>query len=52
MIRVLTLDGLIRAIRFADSRRSPDSRESFQGSRTDFFFCESRFTGLQIADRC
>ena len=26
------LDGLIRANRFADSRESPDSRESFQGS--------------------
>ena len=29
------IDGPIRANRFADSRESPDSRESFQGSRTE-----------------
>ena len=39
------LDGPIRANRFADSRESPDSRESFQDSRTEPFFCESRFGG-------
>ena len=32
------LDGPIRANRFADSRESPDSRESCQGSRTEPFF--------------
>ena len=32
---VRRLDGLIRANRFADSRESPDSRESFQGSRIE-----------------
>ena len=35
---VLSIDGPIRANRFADSRASPDSRESFQGSRTEPFF--------------
>ena len=36
------LDGQIRANRFADSLESPDSRESFQGSRTEPLSCESR----------
>ena len=45
------LDGPIRANRFADSRQSPDSRESFQGSRfgTEPLLCESRFGGLKLA---
>ena len=30
---------------------SPDSRESFQGSRTEPLFCESRFGGLKVANR-
>ena len=42
-----SLDGPIRANRFADSRESPDSRESFQGSRTEPLFCESRFGGAK-----
>ena len=42
------LDGPIRADRFADSRESLDSRESFQGSRTEPLFCESRFGGQAI----
>ena len=42
---VLLLDGPIRANRFAESRGSPDSRESFQGSQTEPLFCESRFAG-------
>ena len=46
-----SLDGPIRANRFADSRESPDSRESFQGSRTEPLFCESRFGGLKVANR-
>ena len=45
------LDGAIRANRFADSRESPDSRESFQSSRTEPLFCESRFEGPNIANR-
>ena len=46
-----TLDGPIRANRFADSRESPDSRESSRGSRTEpLFFCKSRFRGLKIAN--
>ena len=47
------LDGPIRASRFADSRESLDSRESFQGSRTEpLFFGESRLGGgLKIANR-
>ena len=46
------LDGPIRANRFADSRASHDSCESFQGSRTGPpFFCESGFGGLKIANR-
>ena len=32
---LFNLDGPIRVNRFADSRESLDSRESFQGSRTD-----------------
>ena len=49
------LDGPIRANRFADSRESLDSRESFQGSRTEPLFlrithrggkdCESQVWG-------
>ena len=42
------MDGPIPANRFADSRHSPDSRESLQGSRTEPLFCESRFGGLNI----
>ena len=34
-----------------DSRESPDSRKSFQGSRTEPLFCESRYGGLKIANR-
>ena len=47
------LVGPIRANRFADSRASPDSRESFQGSWTTPLLCESRFGGLivKIANR-
>ena len=43
----------IHANRFADSRESLDSRESFQGSRTEPLFCESRCGGggLKIANR-
>ena len=41
----------IRANRFADSQESFDSRKSFQGSRTEPPFCESRFEGLKIANR-
>ena len=47
----LHLDGPIRANRFADLRESPDSCESFQGSRTEPLFCESRCGGLKIANR-
>ena len=43
------LDGPIRANRFADSRESPDSRESFQGSGTQPLCRESRFGGLKLA---
>ena len=32
-------------------RESPDSRESFQDSRTELLFCESRFRWLKIANR-
>ena len=52
---LFNLDGPIRANRFADSRESPDSRESFQGSQfeTEPLFSESRFRGggLKIANR-
>ena len=41
----------IRANRFADSRASLDSRDSFQGSRTEPRFCESRFGGAKVANR-
>ena len=34
-----------------DSQISPDSRESFQGSRTEPLSCESRFGGLKVANR-
>ena len=44
---VRDLDGPIRANRFADSRESSDSRESFQGSRTKPPICESRFGGAK-----
>ena len=44
----IDLDGPIRTNRFADSRESPDSRESFQGSRTEPpVFCESRLGGAK-----
>ena len=49
--RFRTLDGPIRANRFADSRESPDSRESSRGSRSEPLFCKSRFRGLKIANR-
>ena len=41
------LDGPTRANRFADSREWPDSRESFQGSRTEW----TASGGLTIANR-
>ena len=47
--RLQSLDGPIRANRFA--RESPDSRESFRGSRAEHLFGESRFGGLKIANR-
>ena len=44
----LHLDGPIRANRLADSHESLDSRESFQGSRTEpQLFCQSRFGELE-----
>ena len=46
-----TLDGPIRANPRIDSRELPDSRESFQGSRTGPLFCESRFVAANIANR-
>ena len=46
-----TLDGPVRSNLFADSRESPNSRESFQGSRTEPLFRESRFGGPKIANR-
>ena len=39
---VEALDGPIRANRFADSRESSVSHESFQGSQTEPHFCESQ----------
>ena len=48
---IADLDGPIPANRFADSRESPDSRESFQGSRTEPLLCESRFGALEIVSR-
>ena len=38
------INGPIRANRFADSRESPDSRTSIQGSRSELnpFFCANR----------
>ena len=48
---IFILDGPIRENRFADSCESPDSCKSFQGSRTEPLFCESRFRGLKIANR-
>ena len=46
-----TLDGPIRANRFADSRESLDSRESPEGSRNEPpFFCESPFGGQKISE--
>ena len=41
------LDDPIRANRFADSRESPDSRESFQGSRTEPLFFANRASGAK-----
>ena len=41
-IMVRILHGPIRANRIADSRESPDSRESFQGSRTEPSFLANR----------
>ena len=49
--KLKNLDGPIRANRFADSRESPDSRESFRGSRIEPLFCESHFERLKIANR-
>ena len=51
MARFARIDSQIRANRFADSRESPDSRESVQSSRTEPLFCESHFWGLKIANR-
>ena len=48
------LDGPIRTNRFADSRESPDSRESFQGSQTEPPFFANRASGgggVKIANR-
>ena len=46
------VDGPIRANRFADSRESPDSRESLQGSRTEpLFFANRASGGWKIANR-
>ena len=47
------LDGPIRANRFADSRESPDSCESFQGSQTEPHLLRIAFPGggLRIANR-
>ena len=44
------LDGPIRANRFADSRESLDSRESFQGSRTEHIFLRIALRGANIAN--
>ena len=43
----LILDGPIRAKRFADSRESPDPRESFQGSRTEPLFANRKFEAIR-----
>ena len=52
MQNVLDLDGPICANLFADSRESPDSRESVQGSRTEPpFFANRASGGLQVANR-
>ena len=53
---ISNLDGPIRANQFADSRESPDSRESFQGSRTEPLFANRASGGrggggLKIAIR-
>ena len=45
------LDGPTRAHRFADSHQSPDSRESFQGSRTEPSFCANRASGGKKGNR-
>ena len=45
------LDGPIRANRFADLRESPDSRESFQGSRAEPLFANRASGGLKIVNR-
>ena len=44
---IWSLDGPIRANRFADSRESPDLRELPEGSRTEPFLCKSHFGGLK-----
>ena len=41
------LDGPIRANRFADSRESPDSRDSREGSRANPLFYELGFAALK-----
>ena len=47
----VSLDGPIRANRFADSRESPDSRESFQGPRTEPLFLRIALRGQNILNR-
>ena len=44
------LDGPIRANRFADSCILPDSRESFQGSRTGPFFLRIELLGAKNSE--
>ena len=47
-----TLDGLNLRIGFADSRESSDSRESFQGSRTEpIALYPTSLRGLKVANR-
>ena len=43
----LASDGPIRANRFADLRESPDSCESFQGSRADPLFLRIALRGAE-----
>ena len=45
LLAFLNLDGPICANRFANSRESPDSRESFQGSQTEPLFFANRASG-------
>ena len=47
VIEFFSLDGPIRANRFADSRESPDSRESFQGSQTEPSFLRIALRGAK-----